>query len=168
MDNEIMEFPKGWEVTSLGDIAGYINGRAFKPTEWQDEGKPIIRIQNLNNHAARFNYSALEHEEKYIVKNGDLLFAWSASLGAYIWHGQDAWLNQHIFKVHPYDCIDKSFLLQSIKLDNNTIYIDYHQGAINFFKKYGYISTINNENCKYFVGIMECNDKNLRDNNFIT
>ena len=110
MDNEIMEFPKGWEVTSLGDIAGYINGRAFKPTEWQDEGKPIIRIQNLNNHAARFNYSALEHEEKYIVKNGDLLFAWSASLGAYIWHGQDAWLNQHIFKVHPYDCIDKSFL----------------------------------------------------------
>ena len=63
---------------------------------------------------------------------------------------------------------DKSFLLQSIKLDNNTIYIDYHQGAINFFKKYGYISTINNENCKYFVGIMECNDKNLRDNNFIT
>ena len=91
-------------------VADYINGRAFKPTEWQNEGKPIIRIQNLNNHTAKFNYSPLKHEEKYIVKNGDLLFAWSASLGAYIWHGQEAWLNQHIFKIHPYRCIDKNFL----------------------------------------------------------
>jgi type I restriction enzyme S subunit len=109
MDNDkTMELPLNWSLTSLGEIADYVNGRAFKPTEWKDEGKPIIRIQNLNNHDARFNYSPVEHEEKYIVKNGDLLFAWSASLGAYIWHGQDAWLNQHIFKVLPH--INKSFL----------------------------------------------------------
>ena len=31
----------------LGDLATYINGYAFKPTDWGDCGIPIIRIQDL-------------------------------------------------------------------------------------------------------------------------
>ena len=38
------------------------------------------------------------------------MFAWSASLGAHIWHGEDGWLNQHIFKVIPHANIDKMYL----------------------------------------------------------
>ena len=38
----------GWAKACVGDLAEYVNGRAFKPTEWKDAGKPIIRIQNLN------------------------------------------------------------------------------------------------------------------------
>lgn len=34
---------------TLGDVATYINGRAFKPQEWETSGRPIIRIQNLTN-----------------------------------------------------------------------------------------------------------------------
>lgn len=110
MQNGNKKSPQGWCVTSLGEIAAYVNGRAFKPTEWEETGKPIIRIQNLNDQDAKFNYSSMIHEDKYLVNHGDLLFAWSASLGAYIWNGQDAWLNQHIFKVHPLKCVDKKFL----------------------------------------------------------
>ena len=33
----------------LGDAASFINGFAFKPDHWGDVGRPIIRIQNLNN-----------------------------------------------------------------------------------------------------------------------
>lgn len=91
------------QLKTLGTVATYINGRAFKPSEWENEGKPIIRIQNLTNKDAAFNYSSQEYEEKYLVQKGDLLFAWSASLGAHIWKGEDAWLNQHIFRVIPYD-----------------------------------------------------------------
>jgi type I restriction enzyme S subunit len=36
------------------------------------------------------------------------LISWSATLGAYIYRGEEAVLNQHIFKVRPY--IDKLFL----------------------------------------------------------
>ena len=36
---------------------------------------------------------------EYIVKNGDIIFAWSASLMVKIWDGQDCVLNQHLFKV---------------------------------------------------------------------
>lgn len=95
---------------TLGDAAEYINGRAFKPTEWEEKGLPIIRIQNLNNPDAQYNYTTKRFEDKYLINNGDLLFAWSASLGAHIWQGGEAWLNQHIFKVVPSDNTNKHYL----------------------------------------------------------
>lgn len=97
-------------ILTLGDVATYINGRAFKPDEWEEEGLPIIRIQNLTNSSAVCNRTTKQFEDKYLVKDGDLLFAWSASLGAHIWHGEDGWLNQHIFKVVPNDNVDKMYL----------------------------------------------------------
>jgi len=102
--------PSGWCVIQIKDAAQYTNGKAFKPEEWELHGKPIIRIQNLNNPSAAYNYSTQEQERKYLVKQGDLLFAWAASLGAYIWQGDDAWLNQHIFKVSPMPYIRKDYL----------------------------------------------------------
>ena len=93
-----------------GDVADYINGRAFKPIEWETTGKPIIRIQNLTNSSTEINRTTKTFEEKYSVRAGDLLFAWSASLGAYIWNGEDGWLNQHIFKVIPKKDISKKYL----------------------------------------------------------
>lgn len=95
---------------TLGDVADYINGRAFKPIEWETTGKPIIRIQNLTNSSTEINRTTKTFEEKYSVRPGDLLFAWSASLGAYIWNGEDGWLNQHIFKVIPKKDISKKYL----------------------------------------------------------
>ncbi len=34
--------PKDWKWVKLGDVATYLNGTAFKPTEWKELGKPII------------------------------------------------------------------------------------------------------------------------------
>lgn len=96
--------------TTLGDIAQYINGRAFKPTEWEDTGLPIIRIQNLTNTNQGCKRTTQKYESKYLINDGDLLFAWSASLGAHIWHGESGWLNQHIFKVVPNKGTDKLYL----------------------------------------------------------
>ncbi len=97
------EKSNGWPTEKVGDCLRLINGRAFKPNEWSQIGLPIIRIQNLNNHSALYNYYAGDLPEKFLIRNGDLLFAWSGtpgtSFGAHIWHGDKAWLNQHIFKV---------------------------------------------------------------------
>src|SRR5206468_4402729 len=46
-------------------------------------------------------------DERHVVKNGDLLISWAATLGAYIWRGPESLLNQHIFKVQTF--IDKRF-----------------------------------------------------------
>ena len=55
--------PEEWKWVKLGDVAKYINGRAFKPEEWKQAGIPIIRIQNLNNPNAPYNYYDVEIEE---------------------------------------------------------------------------------------------------------
>ena len=85
--------------TRMGDVATYVNGYAFKPTDWKKKGLPIIRIQNLNDSHALYNYFDGEINEKYRIHKGDVLVSWATHLEAYIWKGQDAWLNQHIFKV---------------------------------------------------------------------
>lgn len=83
----------------LGDIATYVNGYAFKPSDWGNVGLPIIRIQDLTGSSYQLNYYNGEYPSKIEINNGDVLISWSASLGVYIWKGGKALLNQHIFKV---------------------------------------------------------------------
>ena len=99
-------------ITRLGDVATYINGYAFKPSDWSNEGKPIIRIQDLTDNSYQMNRFNGRIPEKYYVKKGDVLISWSASLGVYRWTGEDAVLNQHIFKV-VFDKteVDKEFFI---------------------------------------------------------
>lgn len=110
------KLPNKWVLANLGDLADYTNGKAFTMREWEEEGLPIIRIQNLNDHKASFNYTSVEHDHRLKALKGSLLVSWAASLDAYIWTGKDAWVNQHIFNVHTYDnFVDKKFLYYAIK-----------------------------------------------------
>ena len=84
---------------TLGSVASYINGFAFKPTDWSTCGLKIVRIQNLTNPTSEANYYNGTYDLKYEVNRGDILISWSASLGIYIWQDEKAVLNQHIFKV---------------------------------------------------------------------
>ena len=128
--------PSGWVAIRVGNAAEYTNGRAFKPEEWQTKGRPIIRIQNLNDSSAPYNRSTAEYEAKYLIQNGDLLFAWAASLGTYIWQGEDAWLNQHIFKVTPYPFIDKEYLFYAFLSMISEFYRNSHgSGMVHITKK---------------------------------
>jgi len=99
-------------TTTLGDVADYINGAAFKQSDWKSEGRRIIRIQNLNDPHKPYNRTNLDVKDSVVVRPGDLLVSWSASLGVYEWAGPDeAVLNQHIFRVVPRtDLVDKRYL----------------------------------------------------------
>ncbi|HVU85889.1 MAG TPA: restriction endonuclease subunit S [Pirellulales bacterium] len=126
--------PRGWARARVQKIMTLINGFPFKPSDWKPAGLPIIRIQNLNNPNAAFNYCPDARPEKFRVRAGDLLFAWSGtpgtSFGAHIWKGEDAWLNQHIFRVEfDRDAFDVRFLRLAIN-QNLTAYIrQAHGGA---------------------------------------
>jgi type I restriction enzyme S subunit len=121
------ELPPGWAKTDIGTLGRYINGRGFGKAEWKKLGLPIVRIQNLNDESADFNYSDAEHEAKYRVKDGDLLVAWAASLGVYIWTRGPAWLNQHIFRVEIEDrAVTKPFLYYSLKHALEALYKKTH------------------------------------------
>ena len=129
-------YPLGWCKTQLKYIADYVNGRAFKPEEWETNGLPIVRIQNLNDETAPYNKSSKSYEEKYLIHKGDLLFAWAASLGTYIWEKGDAWLNQHIFKIIPFVFMDKLYLYYSLESLIKDFYKESHgSGMVHITKK---------------------------------
>ncbi len=94
--------PVTWEWIAIGDAMNLVNGRAFKPSHWGSTGLPIVRIQNLNNSSAPFNYCSFEVAPKFHLKPGDFLISWSGtpgtSFGAFIWEGPPGILNQHIFR----------------------------------------------------------------------
>ena len=132
---------KNYELKTLGSVATYINGRAFKPSEWESTGLPIVRIQNLTDKNAKCHYSSAAYEEKYKIHNGDLLFAWSASLGAHIWNQNDAWLNQHIFKVIPNDNIDKLYLYYYLQKVIAELYLKTHGSGMVHITKGPFMNT---------------------------
>ena len=106
-----MTFPTNWKPYKLGELAQYINGKAFKPEDWKTSGLPIIRIQNLTDRSKPFNYCDQKVEPRYFINNGDLLISWSATLGSFIWDRGPALLNQHIFKAVPNaDLVERDFL----------------------------------------------------------
>jgi type I restriction enzyme S subunit len=93
------DLPPGWEWATLGEIGNYINGRAFKESDWSTEGRPIVRIQNLTGTGKKFHHFSGVLDENHIARSGDLLISWAATLGSYVWRGPEAAINQHIFKV---------------------------------------------------------------------
>ena len=112
----INNLPQSWQKKSVSMLGEYLNGFAFKPSDWQDTGKPIIKIKEMGNgvtaETPRNNGDRVP--KKYLIKPGDLLFSWSATLMVIVWTGEEGWLNQHLFKVTPAEGIGREFLLQSI------------------------------------------------------
>ena len=112
-------FPEDWESRRIDTVCRLINGRGFKPYEWQNMGLPIIRIQNLNG-SDDFNFYTGAYDTKLEVESGQLLFAWSGSrgtsFGPHIWHGPLGLLNYHTWKVQVHETeIKKEFFLHALR-----------------------------------------------------
>jgi type I restriction enzyme S subunit len=79
------EIPSHWSAIKLGYVAKLQAGFAFK-TEWfDDEGIPVIRMANLDN--GKINLQNVKkvpeyyQMENFSIKNGDILFGMSGSIG---------------------------------------------------------------------------------------
>lgn len=100
-ERETERVPKGWKVGTLNDLGRFINGKAFTK-EANGRGRPILRIRELNSGIDdSTQQSDIETGEDHMASAGDILFAWSGSLGVYRWSGPKSLINQHIFKVIP-------------------------------------------------------------------
>jgi type I restriction enzyme S subunit len=115
---EVGMIPEEWNSKQIHDVCSLINGRGFKPHEWQNAGLPIIRIQNLNG-SEDFNYYLGQYNPKILIEHGQLLFAWSGSrgtsFGPHVWRGGRALLNYHTWKVVVDESkADADFLLHAL------------------------------------------------------
>jgi type I restriction enzyme, S subunit len=123
-----------WKTVKLGTICKLVNGKAFKPSDWSEDGIKIVRIQNLNDTAKTFNHWAGPLNKQVQIDKGDLLLAWSGtpgtSFGAHIWNNGKAILNQHIFRIDLHDgVIDPEWARMSINHKLN-ILIDQAHGGV--------------------------------------
>jgi type I restriction enzyme S subunit len=107
--------PEGWAWCRLVDAGQFINGLAFKPSDWGQVGRPIIRIQNLSGRNRDYNRTIGTYPPSVLVQDGDILVSWSATLDAFIWRGEEGVLNQHIFRVLPAPMADKGYLFWLLK-----------------------------------------------------
>jgi type I restriction enzyme S subunit len=103
----------------LSELFTFKNGRGFSKSEWSSRGLPIIRIQNLNDANAPFNYFGGEYSDDILVEQGDLLFSWSgtvgSSFGSHLWDREKGVLNQHIFKITPTNGISKTYAYYGLR-----------------------------------------------------
>ncbi len=98
----VEEAKEQWEEKSLSSIAHFLNGLACQkfPPKNQVDKLPVLKIKELGSGISEnSDWATSEVKPEYIVRAGDVIFAWSASLMVKIWHGQDCILNQHLFKV---------------------------------------------------------------------
>lgn len=128
-----IENPKKITQIPLKEVCTLINGRAFKPNEWEEKGLPIIRIQNLNDETKSFNFSTKNFPSKFMVNPGDILFSWSGtpgtSFGCFKWTREKGWLNQHIFKVQIDNSLNGDFFITQMNLKLNELISKAHGGV---------------------------------------
>lgn len=124
VESELGRIPQGCEVKSLSGIADYINGLAmqkFRPIEGE-KGLPVLKIKELGQGICDDKSELCSPSligDKYIIKNGDIIFSWSGTLMVKVWCGGKCGLNQHLFVVVP-NGYPKWFVYQWTKhhLDN--------------------------------------------------
>lgn len=127
----IGEIPEGWDISKVKYIGRYINGYAFKPDQWGQDGLPIIRIQNLSGSSESINYFDGKISDDYLIDDGDILISWSATLDAFIWNYGKGWLNQHIFKAIPnVQKTHKSYFFHLMKIAMLNMSSDKHGSAM--------------------------------------
>ena len=71
------------------------------------------------------------------------------------------------FLYENYKQINKNLVYRGYMLDVKPTknQLEYQNGVITYMKEKGYLSFEDNPNCASLVGIMECNQENLKDNN---
>ena len=110
-------FNDAWEQRKLGEVATFINGRAYKQNELLDSGKyKVLRVGNFYTNDSWY-YSNLELADKYYIDEGDLVYTWSATFGPHIWNGEKVIYHYHIWKIELSKFLDRDFTLQILEAD---------------------------------------------------
>ena len=128
----IGNIPSSWVCCKQKYVISLINGRAFKDTEFEEDGKyRILRVGNLFSNPKWYS-SNLELEDDKYCYNGDLLYAWSMSYGPYIWNGEKVIYHYHIWKAKLLNNLSKRFAYYYLIALSDSIKSDVHETTMSF------------------------------------
>lgn len=129
--------PDGWRRVKLGKVANFINGRAYSANELLETGKyPVLRVGNLFT-SNQWYFSDMELDSKNYCDKDDLLYAWSASFGPFIWEGPKVIFHYHIWKVVCNQFLDTNYAYYALKVITESVKLQSHGMAILHMTKNG-------------------------------
>lgn len=128
----IGEIPAHWKCCRQKHLIRLINGRAYKDSEFEENGKyRILRVGNLFSNPKWYTSSLELDAEKYCEK-GDLLYAWSMSYGPVIWNGEKVIYHYHIWKTQLSDKLVTKFAYYYLIALSNNIRAEAHATTMGF------------------------------------
>src|SRR5882724_397161 len=85
-------FPDDWDRHGLYSLARWVNGLAFRDSQFSSAGRPIIKIAEIKGgFSGQTRFTQETFAEDVLVRPGDMLFSWSGqpetSIDVFWWRG---------------------------------------------------------------------------------
>ena len=115
VDSALGPIPEGWEIKNLFDIADVGFGFSFKSKPFAALGPyPVVRIRDVLAGTTK-TFTDEEAEDRYRVKDGDVLIGMDGDFHLAQWTGGEAWLNQRVARLRPHESLSARHLLLAIE-----------------------------------------------------
>lgn len=116
-----------WTRGRLGDVCRVIPGYAFKSSDWQDSGIPVVKIKNIRgDNTVDLSESDCVPEslltprlQKFVLKDGDILVAMTGATAGKVGRvrtDRPVLLNQRVAKISPVEA-DHEFIWAVVSSD---------------------------------------------------
>lgn len=94
------KIPKGWKVERIIDVFDVCYGFPFDTEQFTDsvDGYPVVRIRDILD-CTISAYTGEKVDEKYWLKNNDLIIGMDGNFHMNFWNNQPALLNQRCFRI---------------------------------------------------------------------
>jgi type I restriction enzyme S subunit len=90
---------RDWEKHRLGELVEILSGFAFDSEKFGDSGEmPIVRIRDVVPGRSSTFYSG-EYDQKYVLRDGDMLIGMDGEFNLAKWQGGPAVLNQRVCRI---------------------------------------------------------------------
>lgn len=115
-DSQRGSIPAGWSVKPIYEFASVIYGAPFASSKFNGEGigRPLIRIRDLRDEAPGVCTPEV-HIKGYVVRAGDIVVGMDGEFRAYLWGGEEAWLNQRVCVFAPKQGVPAAFVRSTIE-----------------------------------------------------
>jgi type I restriction enzyme S subunit len=115
VDSELGKIPRGWRAASIYEISDVIYGAPFASGLFNtaSAGRPLVRIRDLASEEPAV-FTTEVHPKGYLLKPGDIAVGMDGEFRAYLWAGQESWLNQRVCVFAPKPGFSNAFVRNSI------------------------------------------------------
>ncbi|MBL0349516.1 MAG: restriction endonuclease subunit S [Elusimicrobia bacterium] len=101
-DSELGLIPQGWSISNIYEIADVLYGAPFASDKFRSDGvgEPLIRIRDLSDESPGV-WTTEVHPKGYKARPGDIVVGMDGEFRAYLWGGDEGWVNQRVCVFTP-------------------------------------------------------------------